>query len=275
MNNRKLLGAAFFSLTLASTSFAQNWGSGSGGVEADGRPSSKVVMRDASFPVVQLLAKEVKQVDWEDITFDEVLNWLRDEGDSKINVVPRWSSLNQVGIDEDKTLSKLTLFDTTVAEVLTEVLDELGSGSGANVTYQGERNTIRISTAADFDSKLILRVYDVTDILFRVPDFSESAPQVDLSRQTNTGGGGGGGGQPIFANAGGQSQDELSEEGDQDPEQILDNLVDLIRDTVDPLNWNDTAGGPHRVRGYGRRSLVIYAPISIHEQIVGYFSRIR
>jgi len=115
----------------------------------------------------------------------------------------------------------------------------------------------------------------VTDILFRIPDFSESAPQIDLQQASqSSGGGGGGSGQGVFANAGGgQSDEELSEEGDdEDPEQILEDLAQLIRDTIAPLSW-ETDGGVNRIRGYGKRSLVVLAPISVHEQIAGWFSR--
>lgn len=277
MITRTIAWTAGITAVMAGSAFGQVWGSGSGGREGSQARAASPVIQDESYPVIALLSRRVEVVDWEDITFEEILDWMRDQGNRQVNVVPRWSSLNTVGVDQESTIARLVLRNSTVAEIMAEVLNELGAASGANITFQGERNTIRIATQVDFDNYRVLRVYDVTDVLFRVPDFSESAPQVDLARQSNAGGGGGGGGQPIFANAGGQNQQELSEEGDQDPEQILQDMIDTIRAVVDPLNWDQgqgtaPGGGPNRIRGYGRRSLLVYAPISVHEQINGFFA---
>jgi len=38
------------------------------------------------------------------------------------------------------------------------------------------------------------------------------------------------------------------------------------------LSW-DTNGGQGRIRGYAKRSIVVFATVDVHEQIAGYFSR--
>ncbi len=278
MRNRSFVGSIVVTLLCSSAVFAQTWGSGSSGSDVLGSAPRQLTGAEATAPVIHLLAKRVEGIDWDELTFDEVLSWLRDESDRKVNIIPRWAALAIEGIDEDKTVS-LKLDNTTVGEVLTETLDQVDP-NGA-VTFRGERNTLRISTIQDFDRKLELRVYAVTDILFRIPDFSESAPQIDLQQASQSGGGGGGGGgQGVFSTAGGGgAQEELSEEGDDDdPEQILEDLAQLIRDTIEPLGWETGGqggggGGANRIRGYGKRSLVVLAPISVHEQIGGWFSR--
>ena len=221
-----------------------------------------------------LLRKRVAGIDWEERSFEEVLDWLR-EADGKVNIIPKWNALAIVAVDRDQLVT-LKLNNTTVGEVLTEVLDQLTETG--EVTYHGERSSLRISTKDDFGRKLELRIYDVTDVLFRIPDFSESAPQVDLARQSSSGGGGGGSSsQPIFANSGGQNTEELSEEGDDDsPEQVLEDLVELILETIEPDSWfTDGGGGRGRIRGFNKRSLVILNTVEVHEMIAGFFARHR
>jgi len=243
--------------------------------EQDQIPAAPSARRTAASQetVQALLAMPVDKVDWQDNTFEEVLDWLRDKSDGKVNIIPRWTTLADVDVDPDKLVT-LNLMNTSVQNVLDEVLSQLNDTGDA--TYRGEGNILRISTKQDFNRKLEMRIYDVTDILLRIPDFSESAPQIDLdqaARQGGSGGGGGGGGQGIFRNAGGQNQEELSEEGEQDPERILNDLVTLIRDTIEPTSWDGDGGGPGRIRGFGKRSLVVYNTPEIHEMIAGFFSR--
>lgn len=272
MRNRSFVSAIAVTLLCTSAGFAQTWGSASTGAETLGGTPRQFAGVEPTTPVIRLLAKRVEGIDWDELTFDEVLSWLRDESDRKVNIIPRWAALAIEGIDQDKTVT-LKLDNTTVGEVLSETLDQIDPNG--TVTFRGERNTLRISTVPDFDRKLELRVYAVTDILFRIPDFSESAPQIDLQRASQRrGGGGGGSGQGVFSGgSSGGNQEELSEEGDdEDPEQILEDLAQLIRDTIEPLSW-EPDGGANRIRGYGKRSLVVLAPISVHEQIAGWFSR--
>ena len=224
--------------------------------------------RASASPVETLLQKRVESIDWDEITFEEVLEWLRDEGEEKVNVIPRWTALNLEDVDADKLVT-LKLGSTTVAEILTETLDQL-SETG-EVTFRGQDNTLRISTKTDLNRKLELRVYDVTDILFLLPDFAESAPQIDLSQQTGGGrGGGGGSSQPVFRNAGGQSQEELSQRGEQDPQKMLDDLATLIQETIAPDTWADF--GPGVIKGFNKRALVVVNTVEVHEMIAGFFA---
>ncbi len=271
MTSRLLGGVFATTLICAGSAMAQSW-TASTASTAGPKPLATPGSASGGSPVLALLQKRVEGVNWEERTFEEILDWMRDEADGKVNIVPRWNPLSMEDVDRDKLVT-LELVDTTIGEVVREVFGQLSDAG--NVAFRGEGNTLRISTKADFDQKLELRIYDVTDILFRVPDFSESAPQVDLQRRQTTGGGGGGG-QPIFANAGGQNQEELSEEGDQDPEEILEDLATLIRETISPDSWQQAATGrvpgPGRIIGYGKRSLVVLNTVDVHEQIAGYFS---
>ena len=151
---------------------------------------SKSGEKRARASAIKLLDKRVEKIDWVDTPFEEVIAWIRAEGDERINVIPRWNVLSDESVDRD-TLVNLQLTDSTVAEILNETIEQLSESS--EIGYRAHSNRITISTKADFGRKLELVVYDASDILFRVEDMGQEAPQIDL-QQTSGGGGSGGGG---------------------------------------------------------------------------------
>jgi hypothetical protein len=233
---------------------------------------------------VGLLLKPISVVDWDEKPFEEVLEWLRDEGDNRVNILPKWGALSIEGVDAEKAIT-LRMTNTTVARIMSEVLDQLSEEG--RLRYYAMENDIRITTQADSERKLFVRTYNVADILFQVPNFGEEAPQIDLSGQGG-GGGGGQGGQSgqgsIFQNAGGQGQQQQGEQNEQELETQANRLRDVIILTVMPETWEDTpsqtgGGLPGGVGGLGKgrirvynRHLVVYNSIEVHEQIGGWFS---
>ena len=234
-----------------------------------------------------LLRKRVDTIDWTDKTFEDVLDWLRDNGEGRVNIVPKWGPLGVENVNRETTVT-LQLNNTTVADVLNEALEQLSEDG--EIRYRGIDNKLTISTRQDFERKLYVRVYNATDLLFRVPDFGRGAPIIDLQRSAGRGGGGagggGGGGQSIFGGAGGgQSGNEDNESGqqaEQEIEQRLTKLRELIQRTIAPETWDLTgiqgastqaaaAGGRGRIEIYSR-SLVISNTIEVHEAIAGAFS---
>ena len=216
-----------------------------------------------------LLAKRVDGVDWDEVPFEEVIDWLRTESNERVSIIPRWSALELLDVNID-TLVTMRLGESTVGEILTETLSQLTEGD--EVTFRGKGNTLRISTRDDFNRKLEMRIYNVTDVLVRFPDFAGSAPEIDLSDQTG-GAQGGQSSQPVFRNSGGSAEDELGQDGENDPQEILDDLVELIRATIEPYSWSEGDGGGRGVvRGFSKRFLVVVNTVDVHEQIAGRFA---
>ncbi|RME41349.1 MAG: hypothetical protein D6788_01415 [Planctomycetota bacterium] len=223
-------------------------------------------------PAIQLLRKHVESVDWQDEPFEGIIDWLRQEGEGRVNIVPRWAQLNVESVDRDTPVN-LQMNNTTVAEVLNEVLYQLSENG--ELRYRAFGNTLRITTRADTDRRKYLRVYDVTDILFEVKDFGETAPNINLQNTSQGGQGGGGGGQSVFQGSAGGSQERSGgEETERQMKERLEELRDIIMKTIEPQSWN-TGTGP--VVGTGtieifNRSLIVYNTIEVHEQIAGRFS---
>lgn len=231
---------------------------------------ASATVRPTMNTALALLRTQVEDVNWLDTPFEDVVDWLKGEGEGQVNVVPRWAALSVESIDRE-SLVTLQLNNTTVAEVLNEVMRQLSDD--AQLRYRGMGNTLRISTKSDFDRKMYVRVYDVTDILFRVPDFGEEAPLIDLQqagRGSGGGGGGGGGGQSVFQ--GSSSGAQTGGEQDEDElEERLEELRVVIEEVIEPDSWDTLNGGPGRIRIFNL-SLIVYNTIEVHELIAGHFS---
>ena len=213
MTKRILTVSLMVVLGSALSAFAQ---SSPGGPKALGGRSlsqgdrGKVRTSLASGSAKSLLRMRVAEVDWDEQALDDIVDWLREKSEDKVNILFRWNALQAEGVDED-TIITLRVRQQTVGDILSEVVDQMSPAGG--VTFHGEENNLIVSTKQDLNRKLYLRVYEVTDILFQVPDFGRSAPVVDLQQAARGGGsGGGGGGQSIFQGSSSSSED-LEEEG--------------------------------------------------------------
>lgn len=230
-----------------------------------GRVRSSVTRGSAK----SLLRKRVEDVDWDESTLDEVVDWLTEQAEEETNILFRWNALQAEGVDED-FLVTLQIRGTTIAKVLSEVVDQMSPAG--EVTFHGTDNFLIVSTKADFGRKLPLRVYEVTDVLFHVPDFGRSAPTVDLQKAARSGGGGGGG-TSIFS--GSQSSSEDLEVEEQEVEERLEDLRALIQNVVEPDSWllDDGSGaGLGRIQLYDNRFLIVRNTVEVHEALAGYFA---
>lgn len=216
---------------------------------------------------IALLNKRVESVAWVDKPLEEVVDWFRDESGGNVDVIMRWTALSVESVDLD-SLVTLNLRNATVAEVLQEVLDYL-SEDGA-LGFHAWRNRLKISTRSDFDRKLYLRVYNTTDILFRVPDMGEDVPEIDL-QQTASSSGGGGGGQSVFSGGSGGGGTEGGEQAEEEARERLDELATLIQDVVAPASWSTGQTGGRGVISVFNFSLVVLNTIEVHETIAGSF----
>jgi hypothetical protein len=228
---------------------------------------SAVGARHAKDGVERLLRKRVESLEWADQPFSEVIEWLKTESDGRVNIIPRWNALEQEGVDTETPVT-VQFKDTTVGDVLNETL--LAISPEGELAYHGQENTLRISTKADFDRKMIFHVYNVTDIMIRIPDFGQNAPQIDLQQTSGSGGGGGGGGRSVFS--GGSSGGEQGESGEQAEQAMktrLEDMAKIIQETIAVDTWDvGQIGGRGRIRVIGRY-LVVYNTLEVHEMLGG------
>jgi hypothetical protein len=252
-----------------------------------GAEISSVTSRDSSLAAEDMLHRRVESVDWRDKTFEEVLDWLKDQSEGRVNILPKWNVLNNENVTRE-SLVNLQLNNTTVKEVLDEVLGQLSETDA--VTYRGVGNKLTIATRADFDRRMVTKVYDATDLMFRVPDFGQGVPQIDLQKTARSGGsgGGGGGGQGVFSGAGGGSSQEDNESGQQAEQtmrQRMGEIRTLIQNSVAKDSWDRSGqqqqqgvgdptlagGGQGRIEIFNR-TLIITNTVEIHEMLADRYS---
>lgn len=205
-----------------------------------------------------VLNKVVDEVDWDETPLEEVIEWVTEQG--PINVVVRWRALEDAGIDRDAPVT-LRLKGTTVGTVLNEVLEQVSDLE--EVRFRGEGSILRISTRTDLNKKMYLRTYNVTDLLVEVRDFVDG-PNIDIQQQA--GGGRGGGSQPVFSGSGGGGGDREDED---QMEERLDDLIELIKATVEPSSWQES-GGEGTIVGMNNH-IVVRNSLDVHVQLGGMF----
>lgn len=264
------------------------------------QPAPRVVLpsrRSSTSPILRVMNTRVDTVDWDDLPLESAIEWLEEQG--PINVIVVWRALEAEGIDADTPVS-LRMRGATVGQVLSEMIDQISSG-GSEIAFRGVGETLKISTRAEFNKELYVRVYDVSDLILEIPDFK--GPSISLTDEGGqggggTGGGGGGGGfggggigggvgggaggggfgggfgGSIGGQSGNQNPFSGEDQGDDDTEEEsveerMDKIVELIRETIEPDSWVDN-GGENTIRAY-KRHIVVRAPIEIHEQIGGPF----
>ena len=199
----------------------------------------------------QLLAARVEEVDWENVTFENALAELR--GASHINIAVRWRVLEERGVVRTVPVT-LHLRGVTVAALVTELLHQVSPEP--ELRYVGVGNILTISTLEDLNSTMYVKVYPIDDLIHDVPDF------IGEGFLGCVGGGGSGARSAGDRGSGGYSEisrtraDHLSE------------VIDLIQSSIEPNIW-EVNGGRATIRVFLGRSLVVRAPLSVHEKLGG------
>ncbi|MDX2200941.1 MAG: hypothetical protein SF069_18455 [Phycisphaerae bacterium] len=218
---------------------------------------------------VALLNQRIPEVSFSDQPLEKVMDWVQEY--TGANVVVRWQTLEDSGVDRDKPIS-LRVRNLRFSQVLWMVMNEAG-GADIKLAYRASGNLIVLSTAEDLGKELITKVYDISDLLTRAPRFANAA-QLDPAQALQNvgqqqggfgGGGGGGGGQGGQLFQGGMGQQ--NQEDDVDPQQDIDRIIKLIEDTVEPDTWTAN-GGTGSVRNF-RSLLVVRNTILVHQRIGG------
>lgn len=210
------------------------------------------------------LNKKIPEVSFQDLPLDQVIDWVQSY--TGMNVVVRWQTLTDAGIDKDKPIT-VNVRNLRLSQVLWMIMQEAG-GTDLKLAYRASGNLLILSTEEDLGKEMLTKVYEVSDLLIRPPYF-DNAPQIDLTQQQGGGAAGGGGGQSIFqggSGGGGQEEDDggqarEGQEGD------MQQLITLITAVVQPDSW-EVNGGIGTITAW-RNMIVVRNNILVHQQIGG------
>ncbi len=250
---RALLATGLVLILASSTAAAQR-------IADDGRSG---VARARVPTTLRYLNERIEEVAFEEAPLDQVMEWLGTL--TPMQVFVRWPMLEDAGIERDKPIT-MNVQGLRLSQVLYLITKEAG-GPDVVLAYRASGKLLTISTADDLGEERVTRVYDVADLLVRVPTVRNKM-SIDLSQLAQQSGqGGGGGGQSIFGQGGGQRNDDDNRGQDNNNEDI-DELIGLIIQTVEPDSWDEN-GGRGTIHAYNKL-LVVYNNILVHQKLGGY-----
>ncbi len=214
-------------------------------------------------------------VDIEDEAFEEVIDNIASQQGVNITVI--WNDLEAVGIDRDLPVTLRFASEVKFKKALREILDQIG-GSEVELGFLVSDGVIKIASQQLLDQDVYIDVYPIEDLLLSVPDFE--GPQVQLSGGGTGGGGGGGGGTQGGTLPNFQEQEPFQDEGqddnegDQDREQRIEDLLTLIRNTIEPESWRENGGIVAAIAEMGGQ-LVVTQTASAHEEVQDLLRKLR
>ena len=206
----------------------------------------------------ELLNVRIEEVAFEEAPLDQVLEWI--DSLTPLNVITRWQQLEDLGIERDQPVT-LGVRNLRLSQVLWLLLRE-AAGPDVRLAFQACDGLLIISTSEDLEREMVVKVYDVADLLLRLPRFA-GAPHIDVA--TNTGSTGG---ENVFGSTGGASERENSEGADVSVEDsTAAELARLIVSVVEPDSWREV-GGPGSIQAFGNL-LVVRANPRVHQLLAG------
>ncbi len=201
----------------------------------------------------------VDPVDIADARLKTALQWY--SATTGIPVVIDWRAMELEGVDPEQPIT-IQMRHVPAGQLLSLMM-RMAAPEGVTLMYETSPWYVQIMTKRQADKDLIVRVYEVGDLLMDIPNFT-NAPQFDLNEalsNTNSGGSNQGG----SSNAGLFGDNEQPSEMGITREERGAELAQLIRDTVEPDVWMEH-GGNATIRYHGNR-LVVSAPRYVHAKI--------
>lgn len=211
-------------------------------------------------PRVETMARMMRPVTLEltDTPVGDVLVFIEQVGGVTMDVKSLDSGAID-GIDLEEQVS-VRIRGGSLLRLLELSLDKAETGF-AEFTWQlTEYGELEVGPKTALNRSRFMKIYDVRDLLFDLPDFTD-APTLDLDSVLSQGEGGGGGGS-IF-------EDDETEKEQETQQERMDQIIDIITTSIDPDQWQVNGGDGASLREYNG-TLLINAPDYIHRQISGY-----
>lgn len=225
-----------------------------------GRDADEVTERAKLRNTATRLNDVIESVVIEDASAREAFKWWAST--TGVSLVLNWNAMENEGVDPEVPVT-LRMARVPAFRVLELLMQSVGASAQVDMVYDVEPGYVHVMTKMQANRMPVTAVFDVSDLLMEVPNFTD-APQFDLREAlSNEGGGsgsgGGGGSQSIFSDEDEDRQNEptKTERGEQ--------LAQLVRDSIEPLVWQENGGGA--TVKYLRGMLIVRAPKYVIRQI--------
>ncbi len=212
------------------------------------------------------LDKHLEKVTFNANSFADVIDYLRDQ--TGTNIYVDWAALERASISRDAPVTT-RLRDIKFSKALELIFKSVeGEQEDQKLGYSIDEGVITISTRKDLNRNVVVERYDINDLLFVAPDYT-NAPTLDLTQNnsgTAGGGGGGGGGASsnLFQNANTNNNQE-QQQGQR--QQRIDEIHKYIVDNVDSASWKENGGDVGSISSSPLRAvlLITQTPENQHE----------
>jgi Flp pilus assembly secretin CpaC/tetratricopeptide (TPR) repeat protein len=205
-------------------------------------------------------------VDFPNQPFGQVIEALVDT--HNLNIIVDWNDLKLAGIDADVPISLRLPREVTLKKVLTEVLDQAGGGV-VDLGYDIHEGVISVATQKRLDNRTYTAVYDISDLLMEVPNFTD-APMTDLATASRP--------KPVRTydsmpwRQGDDDDDDL--ENDPARRDRVREIISLIQDVISQNSWRETGGTIGTIREINSQ-LVVTQNSATQQQIGGLLDKLR
>lgn len=239
-----------------------------------GLAAAPAAQRVAPVSAARMLDARLLEVSLHEAPLDQALIELAEK--LNVNILVRWDVIDAAGVARDTPIS-IRVRNIRVGQALWLILNQ-AAGSDTVLAWRADDELITISTAADFGEQMIVRVYDVQDII--APRLAHPSITIGREREYVAGlqprvAAGAVGVQPVVGewNSGVQliGEDSGGQEGRNgqvdDPEARMRELVNVITATLEPDSW-DVNGGRGSVRPF-RGRLVVRNTLAVHQMLGG------
>lgn len=210
------------------------------------------------------LASKKIPADFNENKLEDVLTYVQ-----TLTLVPSdvdWESLEAIGIRKDTPIS-LKLSPLPVQTLLDRVLAKAAGGDQfRRAGWTVDRGVLVIGSQEELNKHKSLVIYNIQDLLFDIPDYTE-VPEIDLNSVLQQSQGGGGGQSPF--------QDDNQEEQDRPTrDEKIRQIQDIITQNVDYEGWADNGGDVGRIQELNGSLIITNTPKN-HREIVGLLSKLR
>lgn len=193
----------------------------------------------------------------------DVLGYIQTTTNTSFDV--NWDSLASVGITRETPVN-LSLKDTRAKVVLERVLAQVSRDRFAKADYTVADGIVTVASADDIQRQTVTNVYNITDLLLVVPDYTK-VPPLDL--------------QTILAASKGREQSPFVGKMDTESERLgetradrVRSIMNVIQQTVDPDSWRESGGDVGSINEI-KGSLIITTTPRNHREIAGLLSKLR
>lgn len=191
-----------------------------------------------------ILGRTLPSLPFDNVPFTDVVDYLRDT--TQANIFVNWTAIEGAGVDKNQPIT-VRLTNVKFSKVLEIILDSAGGGV-TRLGYTIDDGVITISTQEDLAKNVATRTYDIRDLLVRIPDFP--VPSVSIS------GGGSGSSSSLFTGSGGNN----GSENQVDREQLVEQITQLITDTIASDSWKANGGLIGAIQELGGQLIVTQTP---------------